>query len=261
MFRDSAGPDLVDQLKFAADHGFRAWEDNGMKSRPQEEQERIARTMSGLGMTMGVFVANMGTAWSATLSSGKQDARDRFVQECRETVEVAKRVGAKWVTVVPGTVQSSMPLGYQTANVIEALRRGSEVLEPHGLVMVLEPLNFRDHPNMFLTRTDQAFSVCRAVDSPSCKVLFDVYHQQITEGDLIPNIDAAWSEIAYVQVGDTPGRKEPTTGEVNFRNLFGHLRAKGFDGVVGMEHGKSQGGREGDLKVIQAYLWCDGPDG
>ena len=106
--------------------------------------------------------------------------------------------------------------------------------------MVLEPLNpWRDHPGQFLSKVPQAFEVCRAVNSPSCKILFDIYHQQITEGNIIPNINLAWSEIAYFQIGDNPGRNEPTTGEMNYRNLFRHIKAKGFDGILGLEHGRS----------------------
>lgn len=257
MFSASAGDDPVDQLKFAADEGFRAWEDNGMKGRSVDEQNRIAKAMSDLGMTMGVFVVNGGTAWGATLSTGRQDHLDRFLNECRESVEVAKRVNAKWMTVVPGTLEGRLDMGFQTANVIEALRRGAEIFEPHGLVMVLEPLNFRDHPNMFLTRIPQAFQICRAVNSPACKILFDLYHQQIQEGNLIPNIDSAWSETAYFQIGDNPGRNEPTTGEINYRNVFRHIHTKGFVGVLGMEHGKSGRGKEGERRLIEAYRACD----
>lgn len=257
MFSASAGDDPVDQLKFAADEGFRAWEDNGMKGRSVDEQNRIAKAMSDLGMTMGVFVVNGGTAWGATLSTGRQDHLDRFLNECRESVEVAKRVNAKWMTVVPGTLEGRLDMGFQTANVIEALRRGAEIFEPHGLVMVLEPLNFRDHPNMFLTRIPQAFQICRAVNSPACKILFDLYHQQIQEGNLIPNIDSAWSETAYFQIGDNPGRNEPTTGEINYRNVFRHIHTKNFVGVLGMEHGKSGRGKEGERRLIEAYRSCD----
>lgn len=258
MFRHHAGDDLVDQLKFAADEGFTAWEDNGMAGRSVEEQERLAKAMQQLGITMGVFVVNMGTAWGQTLASGKQDARDTFVDECRRAVEVAKRVNATWMTVVPGTLVPRLEMDYQTANVIECLRRGAEVFEPHGMVMVLEPLNpWRDHPGMFLTGVPQAFSLCRAVNSPACKILDDLYHQQITEGNLIPNIDMAWSEIAYFQMGDNPGRNEPTTGEINYRNIFRHIHRKGFTGVMGMEHGNSRGGKEGERAVIDAYRACD----
>lgn len=257
MLEQHAGADPVEQLKFAAGEGFRAWEDNGMKGRPVAEQERLAKTMRDLGMTMGVFVVNMGTAWSPTLATGKQDALDKFVAECRESVDVAKRVGAKWMTVVPGMEATNLDPGYQLGNVIHALRRGAEIFEPHNLVMVLEPLNFRDHPGLFLTTVPQAYQVCRAVNSPACKVLFDIYHQQIQQGNIIPNIDLAWSEIAYFQLGDNPGRREPTSGEVNFRNIFRHIYAKGFQGVLGMEHGLSKPGKEGERALIDAYRWSD----
>ena len=124
--------------------------------------------------------------------------------------------------------------------------------------MVLEPLNpYADHGGMFLQKSDQAYAICRAVDSPSCKILFDIYHQQITEGNLIPNIDACWSEIAYFQSGDNPGRKEPYTGEINYQNVFAHLHAKGYNGVIGMEHGNSEKGSKGEKAVIAAYRKAD----
>lgn len=257
MFQNSAGGDSVDQLKFAADEGFRGWEDNGMKGRPVGEQEALAKAMRDLGITMGVFVVNMGTAWSATLSTGKKDSLDKFLQECRESVEVAKRVNAKWMTLVPGALESRLHMGYQTANVVDALRRAAEIFEPHGLVMVLEPLNFRDHPGMFLSTAPQGFQICKAVNSPSCKLLFDLYHEQIQEGNLIPNLDAAWSEIAYIQLGDNPGRNEPTTGEINYKNVFRHIHAKGYKGIMGMEHGISRPGKEGERALIEAYRACD----
>ena len=162
------------------------------------------------------------------------------------------------MTVVPGAFDDSQEEGYQTANCIELLRRCSEVLEPHGLVMVLEPLNWwANHPGLFLRKTAQAYNICRAVQSPSCKILFDIYHQQVQEGNLIPNIDRAWDEIGYFQCGDNPGRNEPGTGEINYHNVFRHIHRKGFTGVVGMEHGASRSGPEGDQAVIDAYVRAD----
>lgn len=257
MFRNHAGDDLVDQLKFAADEGFSAWEDNGMRGRSAQDQEKLGKAMADLGITMGVFVANDIDWGNPTLTTGRQDHLDRFVQNIRDSVTVAKRVNAKWMTVVPGTFTPRLNLGFQTANVIEALRRGAEIFEKEGLVMVLEPLNFRDHPNLFLTEIPQAFMICRAVNSPACKILDDLYHQQIHEGNLIPNIDLAWSEIAYFQMGDNPGRNEPTTGEINYRNVFKHIHAKGFKGIMGMEHGNARPGKEGERALIDAYRACD----
>lgn len=257
MFNHSAGSNSVDQLKFAADHGFRAWEDNDMKGRSTAEQERIAKAMSALEIQMGVFVVNPKSAWNSGLASGRKNDRDAFLAECRSSVEVAKRVNAKWMTVVPGSLEHNLDFGYQTAHVIDALRAGAEIFEPHSLLMVLEPLNFRDHPEMFLAKIPQAYQICRAVDSPSCKILFDMYHQQIHEGNIIPNIDAAWSEIAYFQIGDNPGRNEPTSGEMNYLNIFRHIHKKGFQGILGMEHGNASPGKEGESRLIAAYRTCD----
>lgn len=258
MFRESAGNDPIDQLKFAADQDFTAWEDNGMKKKPVELQEKIAKTMQQLGMTMGVFVANSIDWNKPALTTGNQDTRERFLQEIRDSVPVAKRVNAKWMTVVPGHVDLRQEMDFQTAHIVESLRQASAILEPHGLVMVLEPLNWwANHPGLFLSKIPQAYQICRAVDSPACKILFDIYHQQIQEGNLIPNIDKAWSEVAYFQIGDNPGRKEPGTGEINYRNIFKHIHAKGFDGVMGMEHGNSIAGKPGEQAVIDAYREAD----
>jgi hydroxypyruvate isomerase len=257
MFKNSAGEDPIDQLKFMVDQGFMALEDNGMKDRTVELQSKIADTMGKLGMEMGVFVAHK-IYWSEpSLTSGKQDKRDEFLKHIKESVEVAKRVNAKWMTVVPGFVDLRQEMGYQTANVVESLKQACDILEPHGIIMVLEPLNFRDHPGLFLTKAAQGYEVCKAVDSPSCKVLFDIYHQQITEGNLIPNIERAWDEIAYFQIGDNPGRKEPTSGEINYKNVFKFINDKGFKGVMGMEHGNAKPGKDGELALIKAYEESD----
>ena len=257
MFKNHAGDDLIDQIKFMADVGFTAMEDNGMKDRTVETQNKIAAEMARLGMTMGVFVAHK-IYWSEpNLTSGDPDLRQEFLTHIKESVDVAKRVNATWMTVVPGHVDLRLEPDYQTANVVEALKHASEILEPHGLVMVLEPLNFYNHPGLFLKKISQAYQICKAVDSPSCKILDDLYHQQVTEGNLIPNIDAAWNEIAYFQMGDNPGRNEPTTGEINYKNVFKHIHEKGYTGVLGMEHGNSKPGIEGEKAVIEAYAFCD----
>jgi hydroxypyruvate isomerase len=257
MFQAHAGKDLTAQLEFMAAEGFRALEDNGLRQRPTEVQDRIGRDLERLGMTMGVFVAHADFG-QVTFASSDPAVSKRLVDDVRASVEVARRVRARWCTVVPGRFDPGLEPGYQTANVIDNLRRCCEVAEPAGLVMVLEPLNpWRDHPGLFLTKVPRAFEICRAVNSPSCKILFDVYHQQITEGNLIPNVERSWSEVAYFQVGDNPGRNEPGTGEINYRNVFKAIYARGFAGVVGMEHGNAREGREGERAVIDAYRAAD----
>ena len=258
MFRAHAGEDLVSQLDFMAEQGFTALEDNGMRERSVADQERIAAAMRRHNMQMGVFVAHT-IGWSeANLAGGDAAARDRFLAEVRSSVDVARRVNATWMTVVPGHVHRRLDMAWQTANVVDCLRRAADILEPHNLVIVIEPLNTRrDHPGQFLTHIAQAYAICKAVRSPAVKILYDIYHQQITEGNLIPNIDMAWDEVAYFQVGDNPGRREPGTGEVNYRNVFRHIHGKGYSGVVGMEHGNSGQGRDGERAVIEAYRAAD----
>jgi hydroxypyruvate isomerase len=256
-FEHSAGKDYLDQLRYAADQGFTAWEDNGMKGRSPEMQEKIGKTLDELGMTMGVFVAHGDFKSKAFVQKDKDD-RAKVVQDVRDSIDVARRVNAKWMTVVPDAYDQRLEWGYQTANCVELLRECAEVFEPHNLVMVLEPLNWwTNHPGLFLHKIPQAYEICRAVDSPACKILFDIYHQQIQEGNLIPNIDLAWSEIGYFQSGDNPGRNEPGTGEINYRNVFKHIHSKGFEGVIGMEHGKSIGGKEGEAALVAAYQAAD----
>ena len=257
MFGEHGKGDIDGELAFMADQGFRAIEDNGMRGRPVEEQERIRKGLDKHGMTMGVFVTHADFG-KVTFASSSKGVREAILKDVTESVEVAKRVGAKWTTVVPGRYDQRLEWDYQTANVIENLRFAAEIMEKAGVVMVLEALNpFRDHPGLFLTKIPQTFMICRAVKSPSCKILFDMYHQQITEGNIIPNIEKAWSEIAYFQTGDNPGRNEPGTGEMNYKNIFKKIHELGFQGVIGMEHGNSAGGKDGEMKVVEAYRAAD----
>jgi hydroxypyruvate isomerase len=257
MFKHLAGDDPIDQLNFMADQGYTAFEDNEMRKRPIEQQEKMAATMKKRRIEMGVFVAHEIHWKTPNLASGDLTKREEFLNDIKSSIEVAKRVNAKWMTVVPGHVDLKLKMGYQTANVVESLKQASALLEPHNITMVLEPLNFRNHPGLFLTDSPQAFEICKAVNSPACKILFDIYHQQIQEGNLIPNMEASWSEIAYIQIGDNPGRNEPTTGEINYHNVFKWIHEQGFTGVLGMEHGNSRDGKEGELAVIEAYKKVD----
>ncbi|MCF8213541.1 MAG: TIM barrel protein [Chitinophagaceae bacterium] len=256
MFAAHAGKDFIDQIKWAHDQGFRSIEDNGMMNRTPEMQSKIGDTLAKLGMQMGVFVITTdGWHWKMSLATGKQEFKDLIIRDCKTAVEVAKRCNAKHMTVVPGNFDRSLPMDIQTANVIEALRGGAGVLEKHGLVMVLEPLS--DNPDLFLRYSTQTYMICKAVNSPSCKILFDMYHMQRNEGNIITNINRTWEEIGYFQIGDNPGRKEPTTGEMNYKNIFKHIYNKGYRGVMGMEHGNSKPGTEGELALIKAYRESD----
>ena len=256
MFKNNGGEDFLDQIRWAHDQGFTAIEDNGMMARPVDQQKKIGELLSKLNMRMGVFVITSDNwHWKTSLTTGKQEFTDRMIKDCKEAVEVAKRCNAKWMTVVPGNYERTLSFDIQTANVITALKKGAEILEPNGLVMVLESLS--DNPDLFLRHTDQAYMICKAVGNPACKFLDDMYHMQRNEGNIIANIDKVWDEIGYFQIGDNPGRKEPGTGEMNYKNIFKHIYEKGYKGILGMEHGNSIAGKEGEVALIKAYRDAD----
>ncbi|MEZ5042848.1 MAG: TIM barrel protein [Saprospiraceae bacterium] len=257
MFKEHAGDDPLDEIQFMSDQGFTAFEDNYLKRREPAMQAKIGEKLAKLNMEMGVFVGGRVEGKEPTLVMKDEAIRAEFLKGIEESVEAAKRSNATWMTVLPGSLDLRQEIGYQTVNVIEVLKRASDILAPHNLVMVLEPLNFFNHPGLFLTKISQSYMICKAVDSPACKTLFDIYHQQIQEGNLIPNMEAAWEEIGYFQIGDNPGRREPTTGEINYKNIFKYIHEKGYQGILGMEHKNFSEGKEGELAVIKAYREVD----
>jgi len=251
------GGDATGQIDFMSAEGFTAFEDNGMRHRDRASQDAIANALDRNNMMMGVLVANDGGFGPPLITSGDKDIEDRFCSNVQDTIEVAKRLNGKYATVVCGTIHPSLDMKTQQANVVRALKRASALCEPHGLILCCEPLNWRDHPNQYLRYTPHAYEIMKEVNSPSCKILYDAYHQQASEGNLIEHMNKAWDEIAYIQVGDNPGRREPGTGEINYRNVFKFLSEKGYDGPVGMEHGNAKPGKEGERAVIHAYVQAD----
>lgn len=256
MFKNSAGNDFLDQIRYGYDLGFRSIEDNGMMGRTPAEQEKIGNLLTKLNMSMGVFVLGF-DHWppGTTLTSGSKEWRDKFLKTTREAIDVSKRCTGKLITVVCGNFDRSIPMGYQTAHVMETLRPAAEMLAPSQIVIVLEPLS--DNPDLFLRHSADAYAMCIAVNNPSCKILFDIYHMQRNEGDLIKSIDRGYDEISYYQIGDNPGRNEPGTGEVNYKNIFKHLYNKGYRGMLGMEHGNAGPGVAGEAALVAAYREAD----
>jgi hydroxypyruvate isomerase len=258
MFHEHAGDDIIDNIRFCHDMGFRAMFDNGLMNRPEADQMKLTGELQRLGMDFGPFVLYADFSVTSFVLN-KPDVREMLVKKMKEGVEVSRRTGAKQALVVPGRYDERLHRDFQTANVIDNLRYCCDIVEPAGMTIVLEPLNtIHDHPGLFLNGIPQAYSICRAVNRQSCKIVDDIYHQQITEGNLIPNMEAAWSEIAAFHLGDNPGRNEPTTGEINFKNVFRYIYSKKYDGVLCMEHGIKNGGtKEGEDQLIKAYRECD----
>ena len=256
-FRELAGKDPIDNIKFIADQGFRAVFDNGLMKKPPELQEKIANELTRLGLDLGPFVLYADFKVKSMVTQDP-DIKEMLKKKMQEGLEVQKRTGAKTALVVPGHFDEGLERGYQMANVIDNMRMCCDIVGKTGLQLVMEPLNaWTNHPGLFLTKMPEAYLICKGVDHPSCKIVDDLYHQQITEGNLIPNMDMCWDYIAAFHLGDNPGRKEPTTGEINFKNIFKHIYQKGYDGVLCCEHGKSKPGKEGELAFIKAYREVD----
>jgi hydroxypyruvate isomerase len=255
---------LFEQIAYAADQGFTAWEDNEARARPVAQQEQLARTLAQRGMTMGVFVASM-PQWSKSrpiLGSTDGAEREAFLADVRGSIEVAKRLNATRMTVVTGFLDPKVPHDIQTARVIDVMRRAGDIVAPHGIAMVMEPLNTRtNHPGVYMQSIAQGYAIARGVNSPAVKVLADLYHEQIQSGNLMPTLDTCWDEIGYIQFGDNPGRNEPGTGEINYGQIVRHLKAKRYTGVIGMEHGNATAGRAGEDRLVAAYRMIDAADG
>jgi hydroxypyruvate isomerase len=256
QFKAHAGTSLAAQIQFAADEGFTAMFDNGLMGHPPADQDLIVREIQKRDMKLGPFVL-LADFNNKNFVMRDKDVRAALLQKMRDGVETMKRTGVSQALVVPGRFDESLAWEYQTANVVENLRACMDLCQPAGLVVVLEPLNPKNHPGLFLTRIPQAYQICKSVNSASCKIVNDIYHQQITEGNLIPNIEAGWDEIAAFHLGDNPGRKEPTSGEINYSNVFKYIHGRGYQGVLCMEHGQSKPGKEGERAVIDAYRACD----
>ena len=251
----------IEQIAYAADQGFTAWEDNEAATRSVADQTAMAKALADRGMTMGVFVASM-PKWSISRPLlGAEDGAEReaFLADIRTSIDVARRLNATRMTVVTGFMDPRVPVDIQTARVIDVMRRAGDIVAPHGIAMVMEPLNTRtNHPGVYMRTIAQGYAVARGANSPAVKVLADLYHEQLQSGNLIPALATCWDEIGYIQFGDNPGRKEPTTGEINYRSVVKWLRAKRYAGVIGMEHGNSLPGRAGEDRLIAAYREIDG---
>jgi len=244
-------------LEIYADYGFRDFEYNGLpREYTLQEAKRLRSKMDSLGMRMGVFVVNSG-GWKGDALVDRKFHED-FLKDVAAAVEYHKVIGNRWATVTSGLSVDYLSLERQTENVIEGLSKAAELVEGTELTLVLEPLNVLvDHAGYHVVTSDHAAQIIDAVGSDHVKILFDIYHQQISEGNLTNHIDKHWDRIAYFQAGDVPGRKEPGTGEIRYQFLFRHLYEKGYEGIVGMEHGLSGDGLEGLDKCFEEYRAAD----
>lgn len=247
---------IPQQLETYAAWGFRAFEYNGLPNHPMSEIESFRKKMDELKMSMGVFVVNSG-GWRGGAMCDKM-YHAQFLKDVARAVEIHNVIGNECATICSGLQTPNLSYDEQTLNCIDVMKRAADIVSKSKLVLVLEPLNIRvDHAGYFVVFSDHAAHLMREVGSPQVKILFDIYHQQISEGNVINHIRKHWDEIGYFQVGDVPGRREPYTGEINYQNVFKAIYDKGFKGIIGMEHGLSVPGEAGLTKCFEAYRKAD----
>ena len=247
------------QLEIYAENGFRAFEYNGLPRHEFREIESFRKKMDELKMSMGVFVVNSG-GWKGDAMCDRS-FHEGFLKDARKAVEIHGIIGNECATVTSGLAVKHLSFEQQTRNCVEVLKRAGDIVGKTDMVLVLEPLNVRvDHAGYFVVFSDHAAEIVRAVNHPNVRILFDIYHQQISEGNLINHIRKHWDRIGYFQMGDVPGRKEPGTGEINYRNVFKAIHEKGYKGILGMEHGLSAPGEAGLRKCFDEYRKADSWD-
>ena len=258
------GMTLAEKMDFLGKLGFIAYEDNDFLRRKPEDQEIILNATKKYNMAFGVFTVPIKGKFVLTenkLGESKKADKQAALAHSAEAVEtaakMAKKIGAKWITVVPGYLHERLLDMDVFANVLEHLRPMAKICESYNVTMVLEPLCHVNHHGVWLKKTSQAYAMCKAVNSPSCKILFDVYHQQTDEGNLFRNIEKHFDEIAYFHLGDAPLRTEPLSGEINYHNLIKHIVNLGYTGILGMEHKLSDKSLEGERKMMRAYRSLD----
>ncbi len=252
----TAPKDYLGQLQFAYDLGFRAWEDNGMKRQSPEMQEKIGAFAKEKGITLGVMVISGGQG--IHFSKATKDDIAKLERDMSQGIEVSKRTGQTWMTMIPGPRLPDVPVKKQIEQSVDVMKRCCDVVEEHGIILVQEPLSHGVKGGPPLLRSfEEGFMLCELVNRKSCKLLADFYHEGQIGNELIPNAKKTWSQVAYVQYGDVPGRKEPGTGKLDYKAVTRWIHEQGFTGVLGMEHGTSKKGKEGLDKLVAAYRAID----
>ena len=191
----------------------------------------IAETCQKLKVEVAQF-----TAWGFTPGLNDPRNHNRFVEKLEEACKVAQRLSCRMMCVVGGNDIAGMTQTQMHENIIVGLRRAAPIVEKHNMTLILEPMNIRvDHKGHCLYGSDLTLRILRAVDSRRVKMLADLYHLQITEGDLCGHLRDNFTHVAYYQVADHPGRHEPGTGEIHYTRVLKQLHDLGYRGHVGLE--------------------------
>jgi hydroxypyruvate isomerase len=224
---------FLDRIRKVKEAGFSHYEFWPWRGK---DIDAIVKLNQELGLTTAQFSASPVKGFRHGITNPDPARLAEFEEEIRSAVPVAKKLGVKKLCVVAGEETEGYSRDEQTRAVIAALNAGARIVEPEGITIILEPLNILvDHPHQLIVHSSLAADVLRAVGSPNVKMLFDIYHQQISEGNLTGNIRKYRDLIGYFQLADHPGRHEPTTGEINYPYVLRTIHDIGYRDPIGME--------------------------
>lgn len=216
---------MLEKIERAHADGFDAIEFWGYAG---EDIDAIAAKCAELDMQVVNF-----TAWGPPITAG--DKIDEFEAGIKEALTVAEKLKAKKMTVVAHKWSDGVSKEDQVKNYTEALKRVAPLCEEAGVMIIIEPFNPVDHGKNLLNGSQLAVEICREVDSPMIKINWDFYHMQLSEGALITYLERGFYQVGYLQLGDTPGRNQPGTGELNYKAILKAAYDLGYRGYVGVE--------------------------
>ena len=204
-----------------------------------DEEKDMLAVQKRTGLRCASIAGSGRTGWTTGLTNTGFEAA--YLDVITENCAVAKRFGGPDLIVFAGEVQKEIPWDVQYAQIVKGLRKAGDIAEKYGVYLCLEPLNHVESPQMSVLTAEDGFKIVSEVNHPRVKVDFDMYHLQLSEGNLTNNLKLGLAKgwIRLVQIGDVPGRKEPGTGEVNYVHVFRTLREARYSGYVDMEHGTS----------------------
>src|SRR5579864_2322439 len=230
LFRNMKLPQMMEKV---AEAGYQGFEFGDWRA---QDPEAITQLKNRLGLQCACLVGNRAVNPKGMTLVEPAD-RTAFLAEIKASTEAARRFETTRLVTLTGNELSGVPREAQHRSIVEGLKRAHDVVEPHGVTLIVEPLNtLVNHQGYYLNHAAEAFEIVREVASPNVKILFDIYHVQIMDGNLIDTIRKNIGSIGHFHVGDVPGRHEPGTGEINYTNVFRAIREAGFSDFVAMEY-------------------------
>lgn len=214
------------RLEYVADLGFSAFE---FGLRQGKDMNITLALKTALRLEVSAFQGS-------TTSLVDPAQRPQFLNDITRAAALAVDLSCHNLIVQSGPALPNTPRDQQRASIVEGLQAAAAIADDAGVQLVLEPLNQIDHPGGYLSSSDEGFEIIRSVNRANVRLLFDIYHQQISEGNLSQRLCNNLSLIGHIHVADVPGRHEPGTGEINFEHIFGLLREQGYSGYVGLDY-------------------------